>query len=63
MLFSRNRFIVYDRPSDLKLTHGIPGQSARLAIDQGRYLGSQLGASTFLRDTVPEVCLGHLRFL
>lgn len=63
VLFSRNRFVVHDRSSDLKLTHGIPEESARLAIDEDRYAGSQLGASTFLRDVVPEACLGHLSFL
>lgn len=62
MFFSRNRFIVHDRSSDLKLTHGISEES-RLAINQARYAGSQLGASMFLRDVVPEACLGHLRFL
>lgn len=63
VFFSRNRFIVHDRSSDLKSTHGMPGQSGWLVNDQDRYAGSQFGASTFLRDVVPEACLGHLRFL
>lgn len=63
VFFSRNRFIVHDRSSDLRFTHGMPGHSGWLVNDQDRYAGSQFGASTFLRDVVPEACLGHLRFL
>ncbi|EOO00339.1 hypothetical protein UCRPA7_4156 [Phaeoacremonium minimum UCRPA7] len=63
VFFSGNRFIVHDRSSEIRLTHGIPEELSRLADGLGGYPGSRFGASYFLRDVVPESCLGQLRFL
>lgn len=63
VFFSGNRFVVHDRSSELKLTHGIPEASSRSAAGAGGYPGPRLGASSFLRRVVPQGCLGHLRFL
>ena len=53
MLYSENRFIVIDGPSNYPVGPWPPGD----------YPHKSFAASQFLRDVVPRHCLGHLRFL
>ncbi|KAJ4405801.1 hypothetical protein N0V82_010250 [Gnomoniopsis sp. IMI 355080] len=63
VFYSENRFVVFDRYSNLPWRRDVEWEDAAGNDNREGYPYPRLGVSRFLRDIVPTDCLRYLRFL